>query len=68
MVSEDFPWGGVAAEVIARVASEGLHLLDAPPLRLSSKESPIPYHPDLWKAHRPHSADIVAAMRYLLTL
>lgn len=68
VVSEDFPWGGVAAEVIARVASEGLHLLDAPPLRLSSKESPIPYHPDLWKAHRPHSEDIAAAVRYLLTL
>ena len=68
VVSEDFPWGGVAAEVIARVASEGLHLLDAPPLRLSSKESPIPYHPDLWKDHRPHSEDIAAAVRYLLTL
>ncbi len=68
VVSEDFPWGGVAAEVVARVASEGLHLLDAPPLRLSSKESPIPYHPDLWKAHRPHSEDIAAAVRYLITL
>ena len=68
VVSEDFPLGGVAAEVIARVASEGLHLLDAPPLRLSSKESPIPYHPDLWKDHRPHSEDIAAAVRYLLTL
>ncbi|MBR5876780.1 MAG: alpha-ketoacid dehydrogenase subunit beta [Akkermansia sp.] len=68
VVSEDFPWGGAAAEVVARVASEGLHLLDAPPLRLSSKESPVPYHPDLWKAHRPHSEDIAAAVRYLITL
>lgn len=68
VVSEDFPWGGVAAEVVARVASEGLHLLDAPPLRLSSRDCPIPYHPDLWKAHRPHSEDITAAVRYLITL
>ncbi len=68
VVSEDFPWGGVAAEVVARVAGEGLHLLDAPPLRLSSRDCPIPYHPDLWKAHRPHSEDIAAAVRYLLTL
>ncbi|MBE6435703.1 MAG: alpha-ketoacid dehydrogenase subunit beta [Akkermansiaceae bacterium] len=68
VVSEDFPWGGVAAEVVARVASEGLHLLDAPPLRLSSRDCPIPYHPDLWKAHRPHSEDIAAAVRYLITL
>lgn len=68
VVSEDFPWGGVAAEIVARVAGEGLHLLDAPPLRLSSRDCPIPYHPDLWKAHRPHSEDIAAAVRYLITL
>lgn len=68
VVSEDFPWGGVAAEVVARVASEGLHLLDAPPLRLTSKDTPIPYHPDLWKAHRPDSRAIAEAARYLISL
>lgn len=68
VVSEDFPYGGVAAEVVARVAAEGLHLLDAPPLRLTSKECPIPYHPELWKAHRPGSASIAAAARYLVSL
>lgn len=67
-VSEDFPWGGVAAEVVARVSSEGFHLLDAPPLRLTSRESPIPYHPDLWKAHRPCSSGIAEAARYLISL
>ena len=68
VVSEDFPWGGVAAEVIARVASQGFHLLDAPPLRVTSKDTPIPYHPNLWKAHRPHSNHIVEAARYLISL
>lgn len=68
VVSEDFPWGGVAAEVIARVCSEAYHLLDAPPLRLTSKESPIPYHPDLWKAHRPCAATIAEAARYLISI
>ena len=68
VVSEDFPWGGVAAEVVARVAAEGLHLLDAPPLRLTSKECPIPYHPELWRAHRPSSATIAEAARYLISL
>ena len=68
VVSEDFPWGGVASEVIARVASEGLHLLDAPPLRLTSKDTPIPYHPDLWRAHRPSAATITQAVRYLCSL
>src|ERR1700675_1725831 len=32
-VGEAFPWGGVTAEVIARVSTEGFHLLDAAPAR-----------------------------------
>ncbi|MFM2169325.1 MAG: hypothetical protein RIS79_3696 [Verrucomicrobiota bacterium] len=65
-VGEAFPWGGVTAEVISRVASEGFHLLDAPPMRLNAKDTPIPYHPNLWKAHRPTVASIAGALRSLL--
>src|SRR5205814_5115060 len=52
-VGESFPWGSVTAEVIARVTAEGFHLLDAAPQRLNAKDTPIPYHPNLWSAHRP---------------
>src|SRR5512147_778469 len=52
-VGESWPWGGVTAEIIARVASEGFGLLDAPPQRLNAKDTPVPYHPTLWAAHRP---------------
>lgn len=65
-VGESFPWGGVTAEVIARISTEAFHLLDAPPMRLNSKDTPIPYHPNLWKAHRPTSATIGEALRRLL--
>ncbi|MFK5922300.1 MAG: transketolase C-terminal domain-containing protein [Verrucomicrobiota bacterium] len=65
-VSEAFPWGGVNAEVISRVTSEGFHLLDAPPKRLNAKDTPIPFHPDLWKTHRPASQSIAASLRDLL--
>ena len=65
-VGEAFPWGGVTAEVIARVASEGFGLLDAPPQRLNAKDTPIPYHPTLWAAHRPTARSIAAAARKLL--
>jgi pyruvate dehydrogenase E1 component beta subunit/2-oxoisovalerate dehydrogenase E1 component beta subunit len=65
-VGEAFPWGGVTAEVVARVASEGFHLLDAPPRRLNSKDTPIPYHPNLWSVHRPTAASIESAIRELL--
>lgn len=67
-VGEAFPWGGVTAEVIARVATEGFGLLDAPPQRLNAKDTPIPYHPNLWSAHRPTAGSIVAKARNLLQL
>jgi len=67
-VSEEWPWGGVAAEVIARVTSEGFGLLDAPPQRLNARDTPVPYHPDLWTAHRPTADAIVAATRRLLEM
>lgn len=67
-VGEAWPWGGVTAEVIARVASEGFDLLDAPPQRLNAKDTPIPYHPNLWSVHRPTARSIAAAVRKLLQM
>jgi pyruvate dehydrogenase E1 component beta subunit/2-oxoisovalerate dehydrogenase E1 component beta subunit len=65
-VGEAWPWGGVTAEVIARVASEGFDLLDVPPQRLNAKDTPIPYHPYLWTAHRPTARAVAAAARKML--
>jgi pyruvate dehydrogenase E1 component beta subunit/2-oxoisovalerate dehydrogenase E1 component beta subunit len=65
-VGESYPWGGTTAEVIARVASEGFGLLDAPPMRLNAKDTPVPYHPNLWAAHRPTAQSIANAARKLL--
>jgi acetoin:2,6-dichlorophenolindophenol oxidoreductase subunit beta len=65
-VGEAWPWGGVTAEVIARVACEGLGLLDAPPQRLNAKDTPVPYHPNLWTVHRPTARSIAQAARKLL--
>jgi pyruvate dehydrogenase E1 component beta subunit/2-oxoisovalerate dehydrogenase E1 component beta subunit len=65
-VGEAWPWGGVTAEVLARVASEGFDLLDAPPVRVNAKDTPVPFHPNLWAAHRPTARSIAAAARKLL--
>jgi pyruvate/2-oxoglutarate/acetoin dehydrogenase E1 component len=67
-VGEAWPWGGVTAELIARVACEGFGLLDAPPQRLNAKDTPVPYHPGLWAAHRPTARSIAAAARNLLRM
>jgi pyruvate dehydrogenase E1 component beta subunit/2-oxoisovalerate dehydrogenase E1 component beta subunit len=65
-VGESFPWGGATAEVISRVTSEGFHLLDAAPQRVNAKDTPIPYHPNLWAAHRPNAKTIADKARALL--
>jgi len=65
-VGESWPWGGVTAEVVARVACEGFNLLDAAPQRLNAKDTPVPYHPNLWTTHRPTARSIASAARSLL--
>jgi acetoin:2,6-dichlorophenolindophenol oxidoreductase subunit beta len=67
-VGESWPWGGVTAELVARVSSEGFGLLDAAPMRLNSKDTPVPYHPNLWASHRPTARSIASAARKLLNM
>lgn len=67
-IGESWPWGGVTAEIMARVTSEGYGLLDAPPQRLNAKDTPVPYHPNLWAAHRPTARSVAAAARKLLRM
>ena len=64
-VGESWPWGGVNSEVIASVVTRGFHLLDAPPQRINSKDTPVPFHPSLLGAHKPSSQVIAAAARRL---
>ena len=65
-VGEAWPWGGVTAEVIARVTTDGYGLLDAPPQRLNAKDTPVPYHRNLWTAHRPTAHAVGDAARKIL--
>ena len=65
-IGEAFPWGGVTSEIISRISSEGFNLLDAPPARLNSLDTPIPYHPDLWRYHRPTASSIEEELRKLI--
>lgn len=65
-LGEAFPWGGVTAEVVSRVCADGFHLLDAPPVRLNARDTPIPFHPKLWAAHRPTPESIKHELLKLL--
>ena len=65
-IGEAFPWGGVTAEIVSQISSEGVNLLDAPPARLNSVDTPIPYHPELWRFHRPTANSIEDKIRKLI--
>jgi pyruvate/2-oxoglutarate/acetoin dehydrogenase E1 component len=48
-----------AADSVALATEQGFQYLDAPPLRLCARDTPVPYHPDLFAAHHPDDQRIV---------
>lgn len=60
VATESWPFGGIAAEVLALIASEGFRHLDAPPARLCAMDVPVPFQPDLFAAHHPDAERITA--------
>jgi len=66
VVDEGWRSGGLAAEVMARIAEGAFYDLDAPLARVCSEEVPIPYPKHLEEAALPQVPKIVAAARGLL--
>ena len=58
---------GLGAEISARIGSDLFDELDAPVLRVGCPFAPIPFAPELEQALLPGTADIVRAVRSLLT-
>lgn len=56
---------GFAAEIAARVTEEAFSYLDAPIMRVTGQDSPVPYCPALEEAVLPQLSDIERAMREL---
>jgi pyruvate dehydrogenase E1 component beta subunit len=66
IVEEAEPAVGVGAEVMAILNEECFFELDAPPVRVSAANVPIPYNHTLEKAAIPNAVDVVAAVRKML--
>jgi 2-oxoisovalerate dehydrogenase E1 component len=58
IVHEDKVTGGVGGEIAARIAAECFEYLDAPILRVGSKDTPVPFSRILEKAVLPQVEDI----------
>ncbi|HEX6589292.1 MAG TPA: alpha-ketoacid dehydrogenase subunit beta [Longimicrobiales bacterium] len=67
IVHEDTRTGGVAGEIAMRVNEKAFEWLDAPILRVTALDTPVPYSPPLEDYFLPQVDDIVTACRYLAT-
>lgn len=65
IVHEDTRTGGIAGEVAARINEHGFEWLDAPILRVTAADVPLPYAPSLEDYVLPQTADIVTVARKL---
>ncbi len=67
IVHEDTRTGGIAGEITARINEQCWEWLDAPVLRVTAHDVPLPNAPSLEDFVLPQTADIVAAAQRLLT-
>jgi pyruvate dehydrogenase E1 component beta subunit len=66
VVHEGWPYGGVGAEIADRVQRLAFDALDAPILRVSTLDVPMPYSAKLEQACMPQPERVVATVKRLL--
>jgi pyruvate dehydrogenase E1 component beta subunit len=62
-VEEGWPICSIGSEVCARVAFEAFDYLDAPPMKISGADVPMPYAANLEKLALPSVEQVVAAVK-----
>jgi pyruvate dehydrogenase E1 component beta subunit len=65
-VEEGWAQSGVGAEIAMRVCEAAFDWLDAPPIRVTGKDVPMPYAANLEKLALPNVDEVVAAARTVL--
>jgi len=65
VLHEDTRTGGIAGEITARINESCFEWLDAPVLRVTAADVPLPYAPPLEDYVLPQTADVVHALRTL---
>jgi len=65
-IEEGWPQSGVCSEIGMRIMEEAFDYLDAPVIRVTGKDVPMPYAANLEKLALPTVADVVAAAKAVL--
>jgi pyruvate dehydrogenase E1 component beta subunit len=68
VVEEGWPHAGIGAQVVDVIQREAFDALDAPVLRVTQADVPMPYNKHLERAAKPSPDKIVAATRRVLYL
>jgi pyruvate/2-oxoglutarate/acetoin dehydrogenase E1 component len=63
IVSEDCKTAGVSAEIAAMIAEEAIDYLDAPIMRVTAPDTPIPFSPPLEQFIIPNEKTIIEAVK-----
>ncbi|MFI5087008.1 MAG: alpha-ketoacid dehydrogenase subunit beta [Terriglobales bacterium] len=66
VLHEDVRTGGIAGEVAAIINEEAFDWLDAPIVRITSKDTPVPFSPPLEEWFLPNVEDVVREARRLM--
>ncbi|WP_181702831.1 pyruvate dehydrogenase complex E1 component subunit beta [Chthonobacter albigriseus] len=62
-VEEGFPQSGVGAEIVAQLMANAFDYLDAPVIRVTGKDVPMPYAANLEKLALPSVAEVIEAVK-----
>ena len=62
-VEQAWPICSIGSEISARVALEAFDYLDAPPMKVSGKDVPMPYAANLEKLALPTIEDVIEAVK-----
>jgi pyruvate dehydrogenase E1 component beta subunit len=65
-IEEGWPQNGIGAEIGMRLMEQAFDYLDAPVIRITGKDVPMPYAANLEKLALPNVGEIVAAAKAVL--
>jgi pyruvate dehydrogenase E1 component beta subunit len=68
VVEEGWPRFGVGAQIVDDIQREAFDDLDAPVLRVTGADVPMPYNKQLEKLAKPDAAKVIAAVKQVLYL
>lgn len=66
LIEESWPLGNISTELTFKVQKDAFDYLDAPVLRVTGADTPLPYAPTLIQEHQPNPDKVVRAVKEVL--